>query len=162
MNIDKLIEEICMKYKVGTRNIFSQSRKKDTVTARKILYKVLLLYGKSSTQIGKIMNRDHSSIVVGAKDVDNKPELKQYATYLYLKYRDTEEISPRIDVKVAKKVIYDEVRYYLNEGLSPMEISLKIDLSQKIVESVVEKVQKDCLIRKVPNYKTGTYRNIYI
>ena len=162
MNIDEMIEEVCLKYRVGQRNIFSNSRRKEATTARKVIYKVLMLYGKSTTQIGKFMNRDHSSIVVGIRSVDRDEELSKYATYIYLKYRDTEEISHRVDVRTAKKVIFDEVKYFLNDGLSPKSISMQLELPVRVVSSIATQIHQDCIQKKIPDYRTGTYRNIYI
>ena len=162
MNTKEMIEEVCLQYKTGQASIFSQSRQKAAVTARKIIYKVLMLDGKSSTQIGNMMNRDHSTIVVGARSVDEDMGLKKYATYLYLKYRNGKEVNSHIDVSLAKSVITDEIKHLLNEGLSKQDISIQLDLSEKMVSGFIDKIKKDCEVRQIPNYHTGTYKTIYI
>ena len=157
-----MIEEVCLQYKTGQASIFSQSRNKDTVTARKIIYKVLLLDGKSTSQVGKIMNRDHTTIMLGARSVDQDLGLKKYATYLYLKYRGGEEVNPHIDIKLAKTVITDEIKNLLNEGLSKHDISIRLDMSEKMISSFINKIKQDSETRQIPNYHTGTYKTIYI
>lgn len=162
MNINKLADEIASKYGICAAYIFTKSRRKEAITARKILYKVLLLSGKSTTQVGMILNRDHSTVAIMAKTVDKDDELREYATYLYLKYRDTPEINKRVDVDTAKKVIFNKIKEYYNSGKSLTEISLKIDLSEKIVSGIIMQIKKECTERKVPDYKNGTYRTIYL
>lgn len=162
MNINNIAEEIASKYGICTNCIFTKSRRKEAITARKILYKVLLLSGKSTTQVGMILNRDHSTVATMAKTVDKDDELREYATYLYLKYRDTPEINKRVDVDTAKKVIFNKIKEYFNSGKSLTEISLKIDLSEKIVSGIIMQIKKECTGRKVPDYKNSTYRTIYL
>lgn len=144
MNINKLADEIASKYGICAAYIFTKSRRKEAIlTARKILYKVLLLSGKSTTQVGMILNRDHSTVAVMAKTVDKDDELREYATYLYLKYRDTPEISKRVDIDTAKKVIFNKIKEYYNSGKSLTEISSKIDLSEKIVSGIIMQIKKN-------------------
>lgn len=162
MNINKLADEIASKYGICAAYIFTKSRRKEAIKARKILYKVLLLSGKSTTQVGMMLNRDHSTVAIMAKTVDKDDELREYATYLYLKYRDTPEISKRVDIDTAKKVIFNKIKEYYNSGKSLTEISLKIDLSEKIVSGIIMQIKKECTERKVPDYKNGTYRTIYL
>lgn len=162
MNTKEMIEEVCLMYKTGQASIFSDSRQKPIVTARQVIYKVLLLDGKSTSQIGRMMNRDHTSVINGAKKVDNDLGLKKYATYLYLKYRDSKEVSQQIDVKLAKSVISDEIKRLLNEGLSVQDISIRLDISEKMVSGFIDNIQKDSEIRFIPNYQTGTMKKVYI
>lgn len=162
MNINNIAEEIASKYGICTNCIFSKSRKKEAIKARKILYKVLLLSGKSTTQVGMLLNRDHSTVAVLSKSVDKDEELKEYATYLYLKYRDTDEISSRVDLNTAKKIIFSKVKEYYNNGRTLSEISQKIGLSQKIISGIIMQIKKECTERKVPDYKNSTYRTIYL
>lgn len=162
MNINNIAEEIASKYGICTNCIFSKSRKKEAIKARKILYKVLLLSGKSTTQVGMLLNRDHSTVAVLSKSVDKDEELKEYATYLYLKYRDTDEISSRVDINTAKKIIFSKVKEYYNNGRTLSEISQKIGLSQKIISGIVMQMKKECIEHKVPDYKNSTYRTIYL
>lgn len=162
MNTKEMIEEVCLMYKTGQASIFSQSRQKQIVTARQVIYKVLLLDGNSTSQVGKMMNRDHTSVINGAKKVDNDLGLKKYATYLYLKYRDSKEVNPQIDVKLAKNVISDEIKRLLNEGLSVQDISIRLDISEKMALGFIEKITTESEVRKIPNYQTGTYTKVYI
>lgn len=103
MKLNEMIEEVCVKFGTSRGEIFSQRRNKGSVTARKIIYKVLTLDGNSTTKVGQIMSRDHSSVVVGIHFIDENKDLSEYATYLYLKYREEEKVSPDIDAEITKR-----------------------------------------------------------
>jgi DNA-binding CsgD family transcriptional regulator len=162
MKLDEVIEEACVKFRTSRNDIFSQRRNKGAVSARKVIYKILTLDGKSTTRIGQIMHRDHSSIVVGIKSLDENKELSEFATYLYLKYREDEEVSQEIDEEAAKRLITNCVKKYYNKGLTEKEISEELDLKEDTVDIIIKTIKRTCPIKKVPCYDKGTYRTIYL
>ncbi len=162
MKLNELIEEVCVKFGTSRGEIFSQRRNKGSVTARKIIYKVLTLDGNSTTKVGRIMIRNHSSIVVGIHSIDENKDLSKYATYLYLKYREEEKVSPDIDAETAKKIMINYVRKYHNKGLSVEQISDELDLKQDTVKLLLNIIKHDYKEKKVPCYDKGTYRTIYL
>jgi transposase len=162
MKLNEMIEEVCVKFGTSRGEIFSQRRNKGSVTARKIIYKVLTLDGNSTTKVGQIMSRDHSSVVVGIHSIDENKDLSEYATYLYLKYREEEKVSPDIDAEITKKIIINYVKKYHNKGLSVKQISEELDLKEDTVELLLNIIKHDCTSKVVPCYDKGTYRTIYL
>lgn len=162
MKLNEVIEETCVKFRTSKNEIFSQRRNKGAVSARKVIYKILTLDGKSTTRIGQIMGRDHSSVVVGIQSVDENKELSEFATYLYLKYREDEEVSQEIDEEAAKRLITNCVKKYYNKGLTEKEISEELDLKEDTVDIIIKTIKRTCPIKKVPCYDKGTYRYIYL
>lgn len=160
MNLNAIIDEVCVKYQVSKNDIFSHRRGKDSVLARKILYKVLSLDGKSSTQIGNILHRDHSTVVVSLQQMDK--EMLEYSTYLYLKHREDELISNLVDKETVLKIIMDKIKKLYNRGLKENEIAKELDLTPKRVDIMIKIIKDSCDTKLVPDYKNGTYRTIYL
>ena len=57
------IDEICRMYGVERIHLFSRRRDKKVVEARKTAYWVLRNCGLSFPQIGKIMHKDHTTVL---------------------------------------------------------------------------------------------------
>lgn len=58
----KIVQEICHKHGVTVNDVLSRRRDKKTLAARFECYKALRGMGLSFPKIGKIMNRDHSTV----------------------------------------------------------------------------------------------------
>lgn len=160
MNFNKLVEEVCVKCRVSKKDIFSLRRDKSTVLARNIIYKVLTLDGYSLNQIGAKIGRDHTTVLWGMRNLTEKDI--EYATYLYLKYRETEKINKSANEKIVIKIIMDEVKKLYNSGLKENEIAEEVGISEKRTIKFINLIKSTCTTKQVPDYKKNTYRTIYL
>ena len=62
-----IIAQVCDEYSVTINNVMGSSRVHDFVFARQACYFALQKMGLSSTQIGRLMGRDHSTVLHGIK-----------------------------------------------------------------------------------------------
>lgn len=67
-----LISEIAEKHSVKVEHILSPSREQHHVAARYECYFVLHSLGLSSSQIGKVMRRDHSTVLHGIRQYKDR------------------------------------------------------------------------------------------
>lgn len=161
MNIDELKTKICSHYLINPKDLLSDRRLKNIVMAKKVFWKVLYLNGKSTSQIGMITNKDHSTIVVGIKNLSKFPKDNDYAIRLYMEFRDEPELNRNVDYKRYVEIIREKIRKKINNGESLKEISSDLKLSERYVEKTINQI-KSGLYKKVPDYKHGTYRTIYL
>jgi len=61
--IEEIIEESCMIYDVTKRQLLGPSRKQDYFRARQFVARKLRTHGYFYEQIGKILNRHHTTIM---------------------------------------------------------------------------------------------------
>lgn len=62
-----VIEQICIEYGVALHEVMGDSRVHDYVYARQACFYALQKMGLSSTQIGRLMSRDHSTVLYGIR-----------------------------------------------------------------------------------------------
>jgi chromosomal replication initiation ATPase DnaA len=62
-----VIDQICAEYGVSVAEVLGNSRIHDYVYARQACFFALQKVGLSSTQIGRLMNRDHSTVLYGIR-----------------------------------------------------------------------------------------------
>lgn len=60
---EKLIEDICFAFNLRKEHILSKRRDKRLIEVKKLIYWILRNEGLSFPQIGKLMNKDHSTIL---------------------------------------------------------------------------------------------------
>lgn len=71
MIAQQIIEDVATLQSVQVKDIVSQSRKRSTADARAIVCYILHRHlGMSSTEVGKMLNRDHSSVLAAVKKVE--------------------------------------------------------------------------------------------
>ena len=81
---NRIINEICARTNIDVGKLKSTSRKREIIDARRAFMKVFSLEGMTSTQIGKIFNKDHASVLHSNKvhkdrcDVNDKDYVKMY------------------------------------------------------------------------------------
>lgn len=160
MNLKKIINEVCGKYGTSEEELKSDRRLQNIVLAKKVIWKILVLSGKSTTQIGNMFGKDHSTICVGLQGLSKFPDDYEYAVKLYMKYRDAEDLNPSEDHKSYAKIIREEIKKCLNKKMSIKQIAEKLSVSEKYVEKESDKIRQKFKI--IPDYKTGTYSKIYI
>lgn len=62
-----MIQEICLQYNVDFDVVMGASREQNATWARQAAYHALHLVGLSSSQIGRLLGRDHSTVLHGIK-----------------------------------------------------------------------------------------------
>ena len=119
---DQVIHEICSRYNVKWTSILSKSRKTVIIDPRRLYCGILRnVFGLTFHQIGKILNKNHATIVHNTKIHDNFVRiLKSYKN-------NYEEI---------ESMFYLNENYYEHEVLS---VERKMDLLSARLNSLIEK-----------------------
>ena len=62
--IDSVLNKVCIKYEIKKEDLFAKKRTKDIVRARNIIHNILNeKYKMTLTDIGKIFNQDHTTVL---------------------------------------------------------------------------------------------------
>ena len=62
--IDSIINKVCIKYEIMKKELFTKTRTTDIVRSRNIIHNILSeKYKMSLTEIGKIFNQDHTTVL---------------------------------------------------------------------------------------------------
>ena len=62
--IDSVINKVCIMYEISKKELFTKTRTRDIVRARNIIHNILNeKYKMSLTDIGKIFNQDHTTVL---------------------------------------------------------------------------------------------------
>ena len=62
--IDSVLNKVCVKYEIKKEDLFAKRRTKDIVRARNIIHNILNeKYKMTLTDIGKIFNQDHTTVL---------------------------------------------------------------------------------------------------
>jgi|TARA_R100000231_G_scaffold65726_1_gene52853 hypothetical protein len=62
--IDSVLNKVCVKYEIKKEDLFAKKRTKDIVRARNIIHNILNeKYKMTLTDIGKIFNQDHTTVL---------------------------------------------------------------------------------------------------
>lgn len=70
------IEQVCNYTGIAAKDLLSKSRKRNLVETRWIVYKALRAEGWELTKIGKLFNRDHSTVIYGLTQIESVEEVK--------------------------------------------------------------------------------------
>jgi hypothetical protein len=151
--MDTVIDEVAKEFNIPVNILTSRCRTNEVARARFALYKVLTMAGYTTTQIGAKIGRDHSSVVVGLQRIDNDEELWKRALKVYQMCYDIGEYE--FESRIKHRLLFDKIKRQLNEG-KEKEIK-KNEETEDIIFKIKHGAQK-----KVPNYKNGTYRTIYL
>lgn len=133
---EQIIREICSRYNVKWTSILSKSRQRTIIDARRLYCGILRgVFGLTFHQIGKILNKNHATIVHNVKIHDNFVRiLKSYK-------RNYEEI---------ESMFYLNENYYEHEVIS---VERKMDLLSARLNSLIEKKNEYKL--KIKKQKNG-------
>lgn len=74
-----LIQVIVSRFGVKEKQLLGNERHKEVAEARWILMFILRLFNYSYPSIGRMVNKDHSSVMYGCKRVEQSKELKEIA-----------------------------------------------------------------------------------
>jgi len=134
----EIIREICSRCNVRWASVLSKSRVRVVVDARRLYCGLLRnVFGLKFQDIGKILNKNHATIVHNLQVHDNFVEiLRSYK-------KNFEEI---------ESMFYLDENYYIHEVLS---IEIKIDLlSQRLDELIEKKNEYKLKIKKQKKWQT--------
>lgn len=152
MNMDTVINEVAKDFKIRADILTSRCRTNEVARARFVLYKILSMAGKTTTQIGMKLKRDHSSVCVGLSKIEKDAELWKRAIKIYQRcYDDEDEFEKRIKYRL----LCDRIKRLINEG---KEGEIK---NTKENNDIIFKIKHGAQ-KKVPDYKHSTYRTIYL
>lgn len=70
----KIIKETANKYNLTSEQLIGHSRFKQLILARHEAFYLLQRKGLSTPQIGRLMNRDHSTVIYGIREHMNRME----------------------------------------------------------------------------------------
>lgn len=144
--------------------IFSSFQKK-FVLPKFVCYYVLYERGLSYPQIGLRFKRDHTSIMSAIKKAKQLPECMVIANIVNAKLKSIEEKDAVIDkyrTGEQKNKLYDQIKGYINNGMSDEEVCLNVDIPAEGTEEIINLIKRRCKMKKIPDYKNCTIKQIYV
>jgi hypothetical protein len=153
---------ICANYGTTLDEVFSDSHYMAPSMARKVIYKVMRLYGLSMGQIAKETGRSTSTIALGLAKLDESLLDSEYAIRLYCETRDADILHPlwAYNYKLAFKDVADEIKKKLNQGLSVKQVAEDLEVSEAYVAKCKHTFDESPK-KKVPDYKNNVIKEIY-
>lgn len=144
--------------------IFSSFQKK-FVLPKFVCYYVLYERGLSYPQIGLKFKRDHTSIMHAIKKAKDMPECLVIANIVNAKLKSIEEQDAAIDkyrIGEQKNKLYDQIKKLINSGMSDEEVCLNVDIPAESTEEIINLIKRRCKMKKIPDYKNCTIKQIYV
>ena len=144
--------------------IFSSFQKK-FVLPKFVCYYVLYERGLSYPQIGLRFKRDHTSIMSAIKKAKQLPECMVIANIVNEKLKSIEEKDAVIDkyrIGEQKNKLYDQIKKLINSGMSDEEVCLNVDIPAESTEEIINLIKRRCKMKKIPDYKNCTIKQIYV
>lgn len=144
--------------------IFSSFQKK-FVLPKFVCYYVLYERGLSYPQIGLRFKRDHTSIMSAIKKAKQLPECMVIANIVNEKLKSIEEKDAVIDkyrTGEQKNKLYEQIKNYINSGMSDEEVCLNVDIPAESTEEIINLIKRRCKMKKIPDYKNCTIKQIYV
>lgn len=144
--------------------IFSSFQKK-FVLPKFVCYYVLYERGLSYPQIGLRFKRDHTSIMSAIKKAKQLPECIVIANIVNAKLKSIEEQDAAIDkyrIGEQKNKLYDQIKKLINSGMSDEEVCLNVDIPAESTEEIINLIKRRCKMKKIPDYKNCTIKQIYV
>ena len=161
----ELIKFVCFKMDADWREVASRRCRRQNINkARFVLYRVFRLFNLSYPQIGKILNKDHSSVLHGEKRCIENAELNQKALEFFsiFKQKRNEIIRNETLSTIAKNIIEREkFKDLYNKGFSLLDISKKLNLDKERTSNIFNHLNSRCKKKLVPDYKNNSYRYIF-
>ena len=183
---DRLVIKNIANYFCVNLNEVISSRKAKIVLCKFVIYYVLTALGNSTTTVGKIVKKDHTTILYGIKKVKEDKELKKIASIFIYKALDNNYKPNNIQqLNWLAKVKHEQYQANLKKSVEELILLKKtyneIDYSitdcmlseKKRVENVMKalckteddakKIIENALIlghKKIPNYKANITQKI--
>lgn len=146
------------------KHIFSSYERK-YVLPKFVCYYVLYERGLSYPQIGLKFKRDHTSIMHAIKKAKDMPECLVIANIVNAKLKSIEEQDAAIDkyrIGEQKNKLYDQIKKIINSGMSDEEVCLNVDIPAESTEEIINLIKRRCKMKKIPDYKNCTIKQIYV
>lgn len=146
------------------KQIFSSYERK-YVLPKFVCYYVLYERGLSFPQIGLRFKRDHTSIMSAIKKAKQLPECMVIANIVNEKLKSIEEKDAVIDkyrTGEQKNKLYEQIKNYINSGMSDEEVCQKLNISAESTKEIISLIKRRCKMKKVPDYKNCTIKQIYV
>lgn len=146
------------------KHIFSSYERK-YVLPKFVCYYVLYERGLSYPQIGLRFKRDHTSIMSAIKKAKDMPECLVIANIVNAKLKSIEEQDAAIDkyrIGEQKNKLYDQIKKLINSGMSDEEVCLNVDIPAESTEEIINLIKRRCKMKKIPDYKNCTIKQIYV
>lgn len=144
--------------------IFSSFQKK-FVLPKFVCYYVLYERGLSYPQIGLRFKRDHTSIMSAIKKAKQLPECIVIANIVNAKLKRQEEqetVIVKYRTGEQKNKLYDQIKKLINSGMSDEEVCLNVDIPAESTEEIINLIKRRCKMKKIPDYKNCTIKQIYV
>lgn len=144
--------------------IFSSFQKK-FVLPKFVCYYVLYERGLSYPQIGLRFKRDHTSIMSAIKKAKQLPECIVIANIVNAKLKRQEEqetVIVKYRIGEQKNKLYDQIKKLINSGMSDEEVCLNVDIPAESTEEIINLIKRRCKMKKIPDYKNCTIKQIYV
>lgn len=146
------------------KHIFSCYEKK-YVLPKFVCYYVLYERGLSFPQIGAKFKRNHATIMSAIAKAKKLPECMVIANIVNAKLKSIEEQDAVIDkyrIGEQKNKLYEQIKSYINNGMSDEEICQSIKIPAEMTKDIIGSIKIKCKMKKIPNYKNCTIKQIYI
>ncbi len=155
MDKAEMIKEVCNHYNVKTDDIYGLRKDQKTVNAKKAIYCVLRLCGFSFSNIGRIVNKDHGTIMATLKTIP--VDVEEYAISVFKKYRrlDDEEMV------YTQRTLRKQIINMLNNGSTLNQIIKETNQDKDTIINIVNFFIDNGWQKKIPNYNKGTYSTIF-
>lgn len=144
--------------------IFSSFQKK-FVLPKFVCYYVLYERGLSYPQIGLRFKRDHTSIMSAIKKAKQLPECMVIANIVNAKLKRQEKqetVIVKYRTGEQKNKLYDQIKKLINSGMSDEEVCLNVDIPAESTEEIINLIKRRCKMKKIPDYKNCTIKQIYV
>ena len=145
---------------------FEKRRFKKIADAKRVAFYTLRLTGLSTTQIGVVMGKDHSSVVNGLNTINYYDDLIDKANHYFAWFKANYPDSLKKDKCVIRNTLaemQEQIKKCLNEGMTnPDEIAFKTHHKKVVIKEQLKYVLENSPKRKIPNYKDGTVKEIYL
>lgn len=157
-------QKICQEFGCAVSDLESSRRGRPYVQAKSVAIRFLRLAGLSYPQVGAILDRDHSTVMHADRKCQSIPELNEMALQFYLQFR---QIESRADDDLIKKEIFrneldrEKIIELYNKGLPVDKIAAELEATVVYVENHLKFIRSVYQVKKVPDYKTHTTREIF-
>lgn len=157
-------QKICQGFGCSVSDLESSRRGRPYVQAKSVAIRFLRLAGLSYQQVGRMLGKDHSTVMHADRKCQSMPELNEMALQFYLQFR---QIESRADDDLIKKEIFrieldrERIVELYNKGLPIEKIAAELEATVVYVENHLKFIKSVYQVKKVPDYKTHTTREIF-
>lgn len=144
--------------------IFSNYENK-YVLPKFVCYYVLYERGFSYPHIGSKFKRNHTTIMYAIKKAKQMPECMVIANLVNAKLKSLEEKEATIRKyrnEEQKTALLEKIKGLINSGMSDEEVCQKMEIPEEIIGEIIRIIKTECRMKKIPDYKNCTIKQIYV